>query len=70
MLSRDRRSIISEDNEDITIDLPDEQKNAYKKQIPLKRFGSAQDVVAPVLFLASKESSYITGSVLEVTGGL
>ena len=55
---------------DFISDLPDEQKNAYKQQIPLKRFGSVQDVVAPVLFLASKESSYITGSVLEVTGGL
>ena len=55
---------------DFISDLPDEQKNAYKQKIPLKRFGSAQDVVAPVLFLASKESSYITGSVLEVTGGL
>ncbi len=51
-------------------DLPDEQRDAYKKQIPLKRFGVAQDVATPVLFLASKESSYITGSVLEVTGGL
>nr|MBC8284858.1 SDR family oxidoreductase [Nitrospinota bacterium] len=55
---------------DFISDLPDEQKDAYKKQIPLKRFGSAQDVATPVLFLASKESSYITGSVLEVTGGL
>ena len=55
---------------DFISDLPDEQKDAYKKQVPLKRFGSSQDVATPVLFLASKESSYITGSVLEVTGGL
>jgi 3-oxoacyl-[acyl-carrier protein] reductase len=55
---------------DFIADLPDEQKEAYKKQIPLKRFGSPQDITYPVLFLASKESSYITGSVLEVTGGL
>ena len=51
-------------------DLPDEQRDTYKKQVPLKRFGTTQDVAKPVLFLASKESSYITGSVLEVTGGL
>jgi len=57
-------------NTDFISDLADEQKEAYKKQIPLKRFGSAEDVSNPVLFLASKESSYITGSVLEVTGGL
>ena len=55
---------------DFISDLPDEQMDAYKKQVPLKRFGSPQDVATPVLFLASKESSYITGSVLEVTGGL
>lgn len=55
---------------DFISDLSGEQKDAYKKQIPLKRFGSVDDVAAPVLFLASKESSYITGSVLEVTGGL
>ncbi len=55
---------------DFISDLSDEQKDAYKKQVPLKRFGSAEDVATPVLFLASKESSYITGSVLEVTGGL
>ena len=55
---------------DFISDLAEEQKEAYKKQIPLKRFGSVEDVATPVLFLASKESSYITGSVLEVTGGL
>ena len=55
---------------DFISDLTDEQKEAYKKQIPLKRFGSVEDVATPVLFLASKDSSYITGSVLEVTGGL
>jgi len=51
-------------------DLPEEQKKSYKDQIPLKRFGTPEDVTYPVLFLAAKESSYITGSVLEVTGGL
>ncbi|MBM15076.1 MAG: beta-ketoacyl-ACP reductase [Nitrospina sp.] len=55
---------------DFISDLTEEQKEAYKNQIPLKRFGSVEDVATPVLFLASKESSYITGSVLEVTGGL
>ena len=51
-------------------DLPEEQKKAYKDQIPLKRFGTPEDVTHPVLFLASKEADYITGSVLEVTGGI
>jgi len=51
-------------------DLPEEQRKAYKDQVPLKRFGSPEDVTYPVLFLASKETDYITGSVLDVTGGL
>ena len=55
---------------DFISDLPEEQKKAYKDQIPLKRFGTPEDVTHPVLFLASKEAAYITGSVLEVTGGL
>ena len=55
---------------DFIRDLPEEQKKSYKDQIPLKRFGTPEDVTYPVLFLAAKESSYITGSVLEVTGGL
>ncbi len=51
-------------------DLPEEQKKGYLKQIPMKRFGTGQDVAHCVLFLASRESTYITGAVLETTGGL
>jgi 3-oxoacyl-[acyl-carrier protein] reductase len=51
-------------------DLPDKLREAYLARIPLKRFGSTEEVAACVLFLASKEASYITGSTLEVTGGL
>jgi 3-oxoacyl-[acyl-carrier protein] reductase len=55
---------------DLIDDLPDDLKKEYKKMVPLKRFGSPEDVAHAVLFLASKEAGYITGSVLEVTGGL
>lgn len=51
-------------------DLPAEQVAEYKKQVPLKRFGKVSEVAHAVLFLASKEASYITGASLEVTGGL
>jgi len=51
-------------------DLPDKLREAYLAMIPLKRFGSTEEVAACVLFLASKEASYVTGSTLEVSGGL
>jgi 3-oxoacyl-[acyl-carrier protein] reductase len=51
-------------------DLPDELRDSYTAQVPLKRFGKTEEVAACVLFLASKEASYVNGSVLEVTGGL
>lgn len=50
--------------------LPKDQLAAYKKLVPMKRFGTTSEVADAVLFLASSRASYITGSVLEVTGGL
>ena len=47
-----------------------EQLKEYKKQVPMKRFGKVEEVANAVLFLASKEASYITGASLEITGGL
>jgi 3-oxoacyl-[acyl-carrier protein] reductase len=51
-------------------DLPDKLRDSYLSQIPLRRFGKTEEVATCVLFLASREASYITGSTLEVTGGL
>ncbi len=55
---------------DFIRDLPEEQKKEYRQSVPLKRFGKAEEVAHAVLFLASRESAYITGATLEVTGGL
>lgn len=55
---------------DFIADLPEELRNEYKAQVPVKRFGKPEDVANAILFLAARESSYITGTVLEVTGGL
>jgi len=51
-------------------DLSEERQKAYREDIPMRRFGTPQEVAQAVLFLASKEASYITGATLEVTGGL
>lgn len=50
--------------------LSQEVKDIMLKNIPLSRFGEPSDIAEAVLFLASDSSNYITGHVLEVTGGL
>ncbi len=47
-----------------------DQLAQYKKLVPMKRFGKPQEVAAAVLFLAGEQASYISGAVLEITGGL
>jgi 3-oxoacyl-[acyl-carrier-protein] reductase (EC 1.1.1.100) len=54
----------------MTQGLPEDIKEAYKKQIPLGKFGSPEDVANAVLFLASEKASYITGEVINVNGGM
>ena len=55
---------------ELIADVPEEMIKEYKKTVPLKRFGTTEEVANGVLFLASREASYITGTVLEVTGGI
>ena len=55
---------------DMTNVLKDEIKEAIEGTIPLKRLGTAEDVAKVVKFLASDESSYITGQVINVDGGM
>ena len=51
-------------------DLPEELVKEYKAMVPLKRFGTPEEVAHAVLFLASREASYITATSLMVSGGL
>lgn len=55
---------------DMTGVLGAELKEKMLGQIPLKRFGTPEDVAAAVRFLASDEAAYITGCVVNVSGGL
>lgn len=54
----------------MTAGLGDELKKEALKMIPLGRIGAPEDVASAVAFLASDESSYITGHVLSVNGGM
>ena len=54
----------------MTQSLNESQQEAILQQIPLGRMGDAGDIANAVAFLASKEASYITGTVLHVNGGM
>jgi 3-oxoacyl-[acyl-carrier protein] reductase len=54
----------------MTEDLKDDVKEEISRMIPLKRMGRTQDVANVVNFLSSEESSYITGQVIQVDGGM
>ena len=54
----------------MTDKLTDEQKNAILAQIAMKRYGTADEVANVVAFLCGEESSYVTGQIIEISGGL
>ena len=55
---------------DMTRELPEEQREALARQIPLGRLGSVEEVAAAVVFLASPAAAYITGETIHVNGGM
>ncbi len=50
--------------------LNDDQKSKINSTIPAGRMGSADDIAAAVVFLASEEANYVTGSTIHVNGGM
>ena len=54
----------------MTSDLDENRKAKVLSSIPANRFGSPEDLSTSVLFLASEESSYITGQTIHINGGL
>lgn len=55
---------------DMTDELPEKTRDAYFEQIPCGRFGTTDEVSQLVNFLLSDASSYITGEVIKIDGGL
>jgi 3-oxoacyl-[acyl-carrier protein] reductase len=55
---------------DMTSELNEELKANILRQIPLGRFGAAEDIANAALFLASPSARYVTGQVLTVDGGM
>ena len=55
---------------DMTAKLPENVRKEWAKQIPLRRGGTPDDVANTALFLASDLSSYVTGQVVNVCGGM
>lgn len=49
--------------------VPDEMKQAFKSMVPLGRIGQSEEIATAALFLASSDSSYVTGIDLCVDGG-
>jgi len=50
--------------------LSEDVRNQYLSRIPLGRFGTVDDIASAVVFLASEQSSYLTGQTLNVNGGM
>ena len=50
--------------------LPVEVKKAYMDTIPLRRFGTAEDIAKAVAWLAGDDAAYVTGQIISVNGGM
>lgn len=55
---------------DMNKDITEEDKNAFAEETPLGRIGTPEEVAQSVLFLASEESSFVTGQILGCDGGV
>lgn len=54
----------------MTDELSDTVRESISKQIPLNRLGTSEDVARLILFLCTEDSSYVTGQVINVDGGM
>lgn len=55
---------------DMTLQMPEEVRKEWEKKIPLRRGGTPEEIASVALFLASDLSSYVTGQVIQIDGGM
>jgi 3-oxoacyl-[acyl-carrier protein] reductase len=67
--SKDQGLKTEREGEEIALGIPDQMRQMGAVMIPLGRPGTPEDAAGPMLFLASPLSDYVSGHVLEVTGG-
>ncbi len=66
---KDAGEHLDRDGEKVTLGIPEHLRHQAKSLIPLGRVGTPEDAAGPIFFLASPLSDFVSGAVLEVTGG-
>ena len=66
---KDHAEKLERDGEEITLGIPEHLRHQAKALIPLGRVGTPEDAAGPIFFLASPLSEFVSGAVLDVTGG-
>lgn len=67
--SKENAEKMQREGEEIQLGIPDQMRQMSSMLIPLGRPGTPEEAAGPMLFLASPLSNYVSGTVLEVTGG-
>lgn len=67
--AKEKAEKIERDGEEIALGVPDQMRQMGAMLIPLGRPGTPEEAAGPMLFLASPLSDYVSGHVLEITGG-
>jgi acetoacetyl-CoA reductase len=55
---------------EMVVGIPEKVKDRLLQQIPLKRFGTAEEVARAVVYVCSSDGDYITGAEISINGGL
>ncbi|MEO1286685.1 MAG: SDR family oxidoreductase [Chloroflexota bacterium] len=68
--SKDDQTTIEREGQEIALGIPDQMRQMARMAIPMGRAGTPEEAAGPVVFFASDLSNYISGQVLEITGGM